>query len=84
MVLKTIGEITSKGVTSDGYVLNYPDYVSGWITPEYGFWYDMNNDEGLNESDFPDAMWYTSTGMSAWEFFNRVEVANIMLNYENR
>ena len=84
MVLKTIGEITSKGVTSDGYVLNYPDYVSGWITPEYGFWYDMNNEEGLNETDFSDAMWYTSIGMSAWEFFNRVEIANIMLNYENR
>lgn len=53
-------------------MLNYPDYVSGWITPEYGFWKDMNNVSGLSDADFPEAMWYTQLYMSAWEFFNRV------------
>ena len=43
-------------MTSDGYVLNYGKYVSGWITPEFGFWKNMNNKTGLSEADFPAAM----------------------------
>ena len=70
--METIGEATSTEIKSYGYVLNYPDYVSGWITPEYGFWKDMNNVSGLSDADFPEAMWYTQLYMSAWEFFNRV------------
>lgn len=78
-VLETISGAMSDEVTSYGYVINYADYVDGWITPEYGFWKASNDVQGLSTADFPTAMLYTYGAMDAWFFFNRVELAHFIL-----
>lgn len=35
-----------------GYALYYEDYVSNWITPEYGFWRKINDEPDLAKDDF--------------------------------
>lgn len=42
--------------TSNGYKINYADYVTGWITPEYGYWKDMNSIDPLNILNYETAM----------------------------
>ena len=59
-------------VESNGYVLNYADYVSGWITPEFGYWKDMNEQPGLSLADYPDALNITYLGMGLWTSFDRI------------
>ena len=39
-------------VTSEGYVLNYGKYATGWITPEYGYWKNMNKKQALAEAEY--------------------------------
>ena len=65
----TQAEIT---INSTGYVLNYPDYVSGWITPEFGYWKDMNDQPGLSSSEYQDAHDLTYQGMGLWTSFDRI------------
>ena len=37
-----------KLANSTGYVKNFGKYATGWITPEYGFWKEMNNETPLD------------------------------------
>ena len=42
--------------TTDGYVMHYKDYATGWITPEYSYW-RMKNDKGaLPDEDYQYAI----------------------------
>ena len=66
----------SSGKT-DGYVMHYGDYASGWITPEYGFWKAMNELDNLPAEDYEAAieMTYTifnTTGLYSAGFFQDV------------
>ena len=63
-------------MTSTGYAVNYANYTNGWITPEYGFWKEMNDVQVLNPDDFADAMADTYLNMTIEYFFNRVVFSN--------
>jgi len=43
-------------VTELGYAHYYEDYVSMWITPEYGFWREFNDNGKLDPSQYTEAM----------------------------
>ena len=57
-------------VTSEGYVLNYGKYATGWITPEYGYWKNMNKKQALAEAEYLEAIDKTYEYLTVRELYN--------------
>ena len=56
--------------TSLGYVINYGDYATGWITPEYGYWKTHNGLPLLSGTDLQTAIDETYAYLNPNELFN--------------
>ena len=59
-------------VTSQGYVINYAGYATGWITPEYGFWKMMNGLTALAGDAYKEAIFDTYQMFNTSGIFNGV------------
>ena len=67
--------------TSNGYKINYADYVTGWITPEYGYWKEMNSLSSLNELNYETAMKEIYNKMNvSYGYFSRVFFTSQLLD----
>lgn len=59
-------------VKSHGYVINYGDYATGWITPEYGYWKEMNGLDALVGDQYTEAIYDSYLMFNTSGIFNGV------------
>lgn len=41
---------------STGYVKNFGKWATGWITPEYGYWKEMNQETPIDPEFYTEAI----------------------------
>ena len=62
-------------------MLNYGAYATGWITPEYGFWKNMNDIQALDSEKYLTAMIDTYDILSVRCLYNAKAFKDAILDY---
>ena len=65
--------------TTDGYVMHYGNYSTGWITPEYSFWKTMNDLDALPAEDYTYAIEQTYFAFNISGLYNGKKYQDVLL-----
>lgn len=71
--------LSDQNVTSTGYVLNYGNLASGWITPEYNYWREQNDITGMQFEEFEEAINQTYYAFNISGLYNGKKFQDVLL-----
>ena len=66
-------------VISTAYNINYAKYTQNWVSPEYGFWRDENDEYPLDPADYEEALEQTYYAFNVSGLFNGKKFQDVLL-----